>query len=163
MDDLAAVLDRETMLLEVLVFRLQTLRQNLAGGDGRFLGWAAEEVEEAAARVREVELRRAIAVAEVAAAQGRPEEEFTLAVLAETAPEPYRTVFAEQRAHLTQLVAEVADGLDSTRRLARAGLGEVSEALRRVVGAGEAVPEPPAGPYGAWTGRVPAARMERQL
>ena len=162
MDELAAVLDRETMLLEVLVFRLQTLRQNLAGGDGRFLGWAAEEVEEAAARLREMELRRAITVAELAGEAGKPETEFTLAVLAEQAPEPYRTVFAAQRVTMTQLVAEVADGLDSTRRLARAGLGEVSEALRRVVGV-EAPPEQPAGPYGSWASRVPAARMERSL
>ena len=60
MEDLLGVLGRERQVLENLLFRLLEARSLLATHETRFLHLAAEDVEAAAERVREVELRRAL-------------------------------------------------------------------------------------------------------
>ena len=76
MDDfqaLADLLGRERLLLEILVYRLVELRSLLVTSgrpDGRFLAWAAEEVEDATAAVRAAELERAMLISQIADAAG---------------------------------------------------------------------------------------------
>jgi hypothetical protein len=58
MDALAALLTRERLLVELVVFKLVELRQLLLAGETRFLPWASEEVERAVRAVRVLEVER---------------------------------------------------------------------------------------------------------
>src|SRR6185437_3976576 len=51
-EELARLLSRERLLLELLLFKLVTLRQLLASGEVRFLAWASDEMERAIDKVR---------------------------------------------------------------------------------------------------------------
>lgn len=144
MGELSSLLQRERLLLELLVFKLTELGHLLAGGEARFLGWAAEEVERAVEAVRLTELERAVYVQ--ASADGllgvRSSDDSTLlATLSEQAPEPWRTQFATHRTALLALTDEVAEGLRATRRLAEAGTGVVNALLDRVGVPAGPVPE----------------------
>ena len=73
MEALAALLTRERLLVELVVFKLVELRQLLLAGEARFLGWAAEEVERAdRCRSRQAELERAVLVTGLATDRGLP-------------------------------------------------------------------------------------------
>ena len=132
MENLATLLQRERLLLELLVFKIKELRHLLLEGDARFLGWASEEVERAVEAVRLVELERAVLVQDIAGASGEGDEALVLRRLAETAPEPWGVVLNEHRVALQALAAEVADGLAEARRLAQAGTTAVADLLNRV-------------------------------
>ncbi len=146
-DALAALLTRERLLVELVVFKLVEMRQLLLAGETRFLGWAAEELERAATAVRETELERAVLVGVLAAdlrTQTGSDPEPTLSALVEAAPEPWRTLLAEAQASLRTSTAEVAEQMAAVRRLAEAGSRGLADTLRRL--------DPdPAGP----TGREP--------
>lgn len=172
METLATLLQRERLLLELLVFKIIELRHLLVAGDARFLGWAAEEVERSVEAVRLAELERASVVQELARtllpdADADPvaDEAAVLARLAETAPEPWAGVFAEHREALVGLAGEVADNLAAARRSADAGTAAVAHLLDRVDDAvGE--PEPELVTYGrgrttTWT--PPAPRVHTTL
>jgi len=163
MESLAALLQRERLLLELLVFKIKELRHLLADGDARFLGWASEEVERAVEAVRLVELERAVLVQDLAGGAGVSEEAQVLRRLAETAPEPWGQVLTEHRLALQALAAEVADGLADARRLAQTGTTAVADLLNRV---DDIVAEPALVTYGpeARTQKVAAtARYEMTL
>lgn len=134
MEELAALLSRERFLLEVLVFKLTSLRLTLSSGDTRFLAWAAAEVEHALGNVREAELVRSMEVARLAASLDVPEHEVTLGYLAEHATGPWAYVFADHRNALLELVAEVQQVTEQTRRLAHRGLTGVEEILSALGG-----------------------------
>jgi hypothetical protein len=123
MDDVVAVLAREQLALERLLFRLHHTRGILARDDERFLGMAADELEAAAHTVRELEAARA---AVVAGSGG------TLRTMAEDAPEPYGSMLADHRAALGRLAGEIGALLESTQDLATDRLAE----LEGTVGAG---------------------------
>ncbi|MDX6257505.1 MAG: hypothetical protein QOJ11_3839 [Frankiales bacterium] len=135
MELLVELLGRERTLLDVLVYRLVELRALLVSGDGRFLAWAAEEVEDATAAVRSAELHRALLVAQMAQAHGLLEETLTLAVLVETADPPWRALLQDHRTALTTLAAEVDDQASAVRRLARTTTDAVAALLAQVGGA----------------------------
>jgi hypothetical protein len=145
MENLATLLQRERLLLELLVFKLKELRHLLLEGDARFLGWAAEEVERAVEAVRLVELERAVLVQDISDASGDGDESQVLRRLAETAPEPWGVVLTEHRLALQALALEVADGLAEARRLAQAGTTAVEDLLNRV---DQVVAEPALVTYG---------------
>jgi hypothetical protein len=142
MQTLAVLLQRERLLLELLVFKITEMRHLLAAGDARFLGWAAEEVERAVDAVRSTELERAVMVTDCLAAQlgdadlgvAFDDEAALLDRLAEAADEPWSSVLAEHRTALTVLTGEVAEGLAAARRLADAGATAVADLLDRVDG-----------------------------
>ena len=119
-DELVDVLNRERHLLENLVFRLIEARGLLATGEARFLGWAASDIEAAAAAVREVELRRATVLA---GATNGPLP--TLAMLVADTSEPWTSLLEDHRMALGRLVGEVGAALESTHDLAVAGLERV--------------------------------------
>lgn len=127
MEDLARVLTREQVLVELLVFKLVTMRQMLLNGETRFLAWAGEEVERAAETVRAAELERAMVAEEVAAARGMTDP--TLRELVADAPEPWQSLLDELAASLRSSTAEVAELIAATRRLAEAGATSIAESL----------------------------------
>jgi hypothetical protein len=139
MEELAQRLSRERILLELLLFKLVSLRLLLASGEARFLSWASEEVERATEKVRKAELARAIAVNELAATTGVAESDLTLTALAANADEPWKSIFADQYQSFSRLAAEVQAELLSTRRLATAGSHAVTSMLDRLAGP---APEP---------------------
>lgn len=153
MEKLAGLLNRERVLLELLLFKLVSLRQLLIAGQVRFLPWAAEEVERATTKVREIELRRTIAVDEVNEAIGSAAEPVTLRLLAENAPEPWRTIFAEHHKALFDLAADLEEAAGAARRLAATGGASVTATLDRLTGS----PEPSRGvPVAAGATYAPA-------
>src|SRR4051794_8780284 len=143
MEELAGLLSRERLLLELLLFKLVSLRQLLVAGEVRFLPWAAEEVDRATGKVREAELRRTIAVEGMAAAEhsatpsAQPKTDgaaLNLRSLAETSPEPWRTIFSEHRRAFLQLATDIEDALAANRRLADVGGAAVTATLDRLTG-----------------------------
>ena len=145
METLATLLQRERLLLELLVFKIKELRHLLVEGDARFLGWASEEVERAVEAVRLVELERAVLVQDMSGASPDGDESQVLRRLAEAAPEPWGVVLTEHRLALQALASEVADGLAEARRLAQAGTTAVADLLNRV---DQVVTEPSLVTYG---------------
>jgi hypothetical protein len=157
METIATLLQRERLLLELLVFKITELRHLLAAGDPRFLGWASEEVERAVDAVRHVELERALLLRD---ATGDPDldESVALSQLAEAAPEPWGTVLTEHRLALVALASQVTNGLEAARRLADVGSSAVNDLLDRVDGA---VTETPLLTYGPDSSTARAASSPR--
>ena len=129
---LVDLLGRERTLLDVLIYRLVELRTLLVAGEGRYLAWAAEEVEDATAAVRAAELSRALLVSQMAQGWGQLEETLTLAVLIELADPPWRALLQDHRAGLAALTAEVDDHASAVRRLARTTTDSVAAVLAKV-------------------------------
>jgi hypothetical protein len=165
-EELARLLSRERLLLELLLFKVITLRQMLASSEVRFLAWASDEVERAIDKVRKAELARALAVNELAAAAGRSDADFTLSRLVESAPEPWASIFADHRQGFSRLSAEINEALAATRRLASSGSAAVTDMLERLSGV---TPEPQFagastyGPGAQWDTNAPAARWSTRL
>lgn len=120
MDQVAAVLERERELLEVLLFKLIETRLVLEAGELRFLSRATREVERARTRAREIDLIRATTV-------GRYRCGVTLRELAAEAPEPWPGILRDHHDLLTPLVAEIEVTAHRNAGEARTGL----DALRQ--------------------------------
>lgn len=118
MDELADILGRERLLLELLVYRLVELRQLLVAGEGRFLNWAADEVSRTLRTLRQCEMRRAILVSSYTEVHSLPDE-IDLATLAELADEPWRTILTEHGDELRALAREADEHCAAIRRLSR--------------------------------------------
>lgn len=167
MDALAALLTRERLLVELVVFKLVELRQLLLAGETRFLPWASEEVERAVRAVRALEVERAVVVQSVAttrglASAGGPEP--SLSDLVADAPEPWRTVLADAQAGLRRGTEEITELLAATRRLAEAGSRSLADTLQRLDGRGDEEQEAVPTAYGrGWTTAGPAPRVEQSL
>lgn len=121
MDELARLLGHERRLLELLLFKLVEGRHLLAAGEGRFLPFAAAEVERAMERLQEAELRRSILVHRLASELDLPEEALTMSALARDSLEPYRTIFSDHRKAFLALAAEIEDVTRQNRHLAERG------------------------------------------
>src|SRR6185369_6799762 len=120
------------LLVELLVFKLVSLRQLLLTGETRFLPWASEEVDRATTAVRDIELERAILVTALSDERGLAEP--SLADLVADAPEPWRGLLEETHAGLRDHALEVQDLLQATRRLAEVGVRSLAEAMGEEVG-----------------------------
>ncbi len=131
MRELAAVLGRERVQLEFLLFKVLALQNLLRSGETRFLRWSAEEISRASERLRETECARLQKVREMAVAAGVPVEEMSLSHLATTAPEPWRTIFADHDAGFRHLGVEVDNAFDTTGRLADASGHVVGSLLKQ--------------------------------
>jgi hypothetical protein len=132
MDELARLLSRERLVLELVVFRLVELRQLLAAGEARFLPAAAADVEHALADLRTVELRRAVVVNRLAAAAGVADDQLSLRALAGIAPRPYAGILTEHRRALQLLAAEMQATVAACGELSADGAAFVAEVLRQV-------------------------------
>jgi hypothetical protein len=131
MRELAAVLGRERVQLEFLLFKVLALQHLLRSGETRFLRWSFEEISRASERVHDTELWRARRVSELAFAAGVAADQMTLSTLAETAPEPWRTIFADHDRGFRQLGIEVDDAFALTGKLADASGHAVSGLLKK--------------------------------
>lgn len=164
MDALAALLTRERLLVELVVFKLVELRQLLLAGETRFLGWASEELERAASAVRTAELERSVLVAGIAADRGLDPDDVTLTVLVADAPEPWRSLLSEAQTALRASSTEVAELMAANRRLADAGSRSLGDTLRRLDGAPEEEPVLTTyGPRATWDTSAPRPRVMRDL
>ncbi len=131
MEELARVLGRERVQLEYLLFKVLVLQHQLRSGEDRFLRWAMEEVNRAGQRLRATECLRREQVSELSRAAGVvAEPDLTLGLLATTAPEPWRTIFAEHNKGFRRLVAELESAIHLTGVLADAIGHAVAEILR---------------------------------
>ena len=131
MRELAAVLGRERVQLEFLLFKVLALQNLLRTGETRFLRWSAEEINRAGERLRETELARARRVFELASAAGVSVDEMALCRLAVTAPEPWRTIFADHDTGFRQLGIEVERAFATTGALADASGHAVARLLKQ--------------------------------
>jgi hypothetical protein len=151
MEALVTLLTREKTLVELLVFKLVSMRQLLLTGETRFLPWAAEEVDRATTSVRDAELERAILSELLAAERGLQEP--TLGELVADAPDPWRGLLESLHEELREGAREVQDLLASTRRLAEVGVRSLAEAMGQDTGTAAAT-------YGP-TGRADKVRVAR--
>lgn len=115
MERIAAVLEREQELLDLLLFKLVGTRLILESGDLRYLARATREVERARARTREVDLVRATTVA-----QFKPGA--TLRSLATKSSEPWPGILRDHHDRLVSLVAEIEVTAHRNAEEARTGL-----------------------------------------
>ena len=134
LETLADVLWAERHLVEYLLFKLVTAKLLLAAGERRFMQRAMDEVERVMERLQEVEVRREVALAPVAAAWGCPMDDLSLAKLVTTAPEPMATVFADLHESFLALTAEIEETSAANRRLASQALSEVQSTLETLTG-----------------------------
>jgi hypothetical protein len=148
MEALVTLLTRERLLVELLVFKLVSLRQLLLAGETRFLPWASEEVDRATTSVRDAELERAVLVLSLGAERGLDEP--TLTDLVGDAPDPWRGLLEQCQGELRGHAREVQELLQVTRRLAEVGARSLAEAMGQE-----------AGPIAATYGRAEAARPSR--
>jgi hypothetical protein len=115
MEQIAAVLEREGELLDILLFKLVETRLLLESGEHRFLARATREVERARRRTREADLVRAASVADLRRGT-------TLRAIAAQVPEPWPGILRDHHEHLTALVAEIELTAHRNADLARCGL-----------------------------------------
>lgn len=100
MERVSTVLERESELLDGLLFKLVETQLILRSGDTRFLARATREVERARNRARELDLVRATTVACVTPG-------ITLRALAQSGAEPWPGILRDHHDHLTSLVSEI--------------------------------------------------------
>lgn len=134
LESLADTLWAERHVVHYLLFKLVTARLILAADERRFVAPALDEVERMTEALRESELRRELALAEVADEWGVEPAELTLSDLAERADEPMRSVFAEHREAFLRLAEEIDATAADNRRLAGAALEHVQQSLDTLTG-----------------------------
>jgi hypothetical protein len=127
-EKLTWVLWRERELLEGLLHRLEMEELVMSSGRTRWLPAASRDVEEAARQIREIELLRAVAADEAAAAVGLDPNP-SLSALVAAADEPWRAILAEHREAFTVLSEEIIRAGATTRSLISAGLRAAHETL----------------------------------
>ncbi len=133
MEQIAAVLEREGELLDILLFKLVETRLLLESGEHRFLARATREVERARRRTREADLVRAASVADLRRGT-------TLRAIAAQVPEPWPGILRDHHEHLTALVAEIELTAHRNADLARCGLDSLR--LATVSRGGDPPPAP---------------------
>jgi len=135
-EKLSQVLWRERELLETLQYRLEVEQLVMAGGQTRWLAHAAREVEEAVDALREMELLRAVAADEAAAAAGLAANP-SLAQLVEAAEEPWRSILADHREAFAATSEEIERVAATNRVLIANGLRAAHETLLGTAAGGQ--------------------------
>jgi hypothetical protein len=157
MDELASLLTRERQLLEVLLFRLETLRHFLAADEPQFVEWASTEVEQAGSLLRETEVLRAAEVARLAEERNLSIDDLSLRRLGELPDEPYAEAFANLRSAFLDLTGRIEPLVSSIRSLATRNRDDVARMLDFIVGR----KTPPSTFYGPDTDRRRPAAVSR--
>lgn len=128
MEKLSLVLWRERELLETLQYRLEVEQLVMATGQTRWLANAARDVELAVEKLREMELLRAVAADEAAAALGLAANP-SLAELVASADEPWRSILADHRDAFIAISEDVERVAATNRILIAHGLRAAHETL----------------------------------
>jgi hypothetical protein len=135
-EKLSLVLWRERELLEALQYRLEVEQLVMAAGQTRWLANAARDVEAAVEELREMELLRAVAADEAAAAAGL-EPNPSLTSLIEAAEQPWRAILADHREAFARMSEEIERVAATNRVLIAHGLRAAHETLLGVAGGGQ--------------------------
>lgn len=130
MEQLQTALERVTAALAALRYRLAVLIALLSGGQGRFLGQALADLDEAVAHLYEVESSRNAVTARLAAQNGQALP-VTLVDLADAAIGPDRDELLEWHTALLEQTTAVHSSLELATVLAQAGHREVRGWLER--------------------------------
>jgi hypothetical protein len=131
---LADTLWAERHVVEHLLYRLTCAKLLLAADERRFVALALDEVERTVGALRRAELERSMAVSVVARAWRVADGELTLRVLASTAPEPWRDVFADHEQAFASLAGEIEAATEANRSLAASGLNRIHETMDLLTG-----------------------------
>lgn len=134
--ELSMQLWQERELLELLIFKLEEQRLLLESGGVRWIHLASREIDQVLERLRESGLARDVEVSAVADEWGVPGATTLAQVLGAAPTEAWRAVFAEHRAALNALMAEVGQLKTSNEVHLRAAGRAVEEALAGIDGAG---------------------------
>lgn len=150
MEQLSQVLWRERELLEELLFRLEVEQLVLASGRTRWLAHAAGDVEGLLEDLRRTEVLRATAAEAAASDAGLPHSP-SLRALAETAPDPWRSILLDHHATFVTLTGEIAAMADANRHLITRGYQAAREVLTELSSTDSYTPDgeaatTPAGP-----------------
>jgi hypothetical protein len=129
---LAAVLDQELAALRRLLYRMKVCTLHLAGGDARFLARAVDDLDTAQESLALLELSRAAAVADAAAAVGIAEDACTLGALVAHAPSDLQLVFEGFRNKGAALVTEIEDLRGLSEQVATRAVALVIDRIERV-------------------------------
>ncbi|MDQ2650260.1 MAG: flagellar export chaperone FlgN [Actinomycetota bacterium] len=128
LSDASSILWRQRQLLELLLYKLEVEQSLLRGGRARWLARATNEVGIVLDELRATELSRAIAMDEVAELLGLIPGS-TLREIADAAPAPWASIFAEHRVAFLALTDEIGVMADVNRDLASDGHRAITEAL----------------------------------
>ena len=120
LQEVSTTLWQERNLLELLLFKLEEEQLLLASGRTRWLARATREVEIVLERIREAELMRSIEVENVAPSLLLPPGP-SLRQLAENAPPPWDTMFADHRHAFLELTEEITQLASANRELVARG------------------------------------------
>lgn len=139
LQEVSTTLWQERNLLELLLFKLEEEQLLLASGRTRWLARATREVEVVLERIREAELMRAIEVENAAPSLLLPPGP-TLRQLADSAPPPWDTMFADHRQAFLELTEEITQLASTNRELVARGQRATQDFLDNFVD-----PEPSTG------------------
>lgn len=128
MERLSQILWQERDLLELLLYRLEVEQLVLASGRTTWLMRAAREVEQTLETLRGVEILRAVAADEAAAAVGLPPNP-SLRGLAEASAEPWRTILEDHRSTFAAITRQITAMADANRDLITSGYRSARETL----------------------------------
>lgn len=128
LSEASSILWRQRQLLELLLYKLEVEHSFLRAGRARWLARATSEVGFVLEELRATELSRAIAMDGVAETLGLPPGS-TLRELADHAPAPWGSLFAEHRVAFLALTDEIAALTDANRDLAADGHRAIADAL----------------------------------
>lgn len=133
MEKLSLVLWQERDLMDTLLYRLEIEQLVLASGRTDWLMRAAREVESVLQDLRETEVLRAVAAAEVATSFGLPDDA-PLRELAARADEPWRTTLMDHHEVFTTTIRRLVDLAESNRHLLTQGYHSARETLMDMAG-----------------------------
>lgn len=131
LQDVSTTLWQERNLLELLLFKLETEQLLLASGRTRFLARATREVEVVLERIREAELLRSLEVDEVAESL-LLQRGCSLQELADSAPTPWNTMFADHRQAFLELTEEISALASANKELVARGQRATQDFLATV-------------------------------
>ena len=120
LQEVSTTLWQERNLLELLLFKLEEEQLLLAAGRTRWLARATREVEVVLERIREAEIVRSMEVDHVAPSLLLPPGP-SLQQLAEHAPSPWNTMFADHRQAFLELTDEITALASANRELVARG------------------------------------------
>jgi len=132
LQEVSTTLWQERNLLELLLFKLEQEQLLLASGRTRWLSRATREVEIVLERIREAELMRSIEVENVAPSLLLPPGP-SLRQLAENAPPPWDTMFADHRQAFLELTEEITQLASTNRELVARGQRATQDFLNNFV------------------------------
>ena len=156
--EVSNILWRERQLLELLLFKLEEEQLLLAAGRSRWLAHATREVETVLSEIRRVELTRAEEVQGLAVSLGL-QPDASLRELAEAAPTPWNTVFADHREAFLAATQEISSLAKDNRELLSRGY----QAARQVLASMDDQRVETYSPAGLTTNRISARLVDEVI